>query len=254
MEILLSYQVSNLQGIGKRREQEDSFTFVNSSDVTMIRDRGLFFLVCDGMGGMRGGREAGEIGVKSMRESFLSFDMAESIPSQIVRSLVKASRAVYERFAGSGGCTAAGGVIYREKLWFFSVGDSYLYLQRNGDTERLNRLMNVKNDIYLHDISCGYLDPAHGRCADESEALTSYIGVDELCDIDCNIREMQLSDGDVILAASDGVCMSIDDDCLGKAMMADSAFSVCSMLDDGIKKADRDHQDNYTALVIKCMY
>ena len=49
--------VSNLQGIGRREGQEDSFALLNASDPEVLAQRGLFAVVCDGMGGMEGGKE-----------------------------------------------------------------------------------------------------------------------------------------------------------------------------------------------------
>ena len=51
-ERLLSYQVANLQGIGTRERQEDSFAFVNALDVTEMRRKGLLAIVADVMGGL----------------------------------------------------------------------------------------------------------------------------------------------------------------------------------------------------------
>ena len=51
----LTYQVANLQGLGARARQEDSFTVANAFDAAMAREKGLLFAACDGMGGMRDG-------------------------------------------------------------------------------------------------------------------------------------------------------------------------------------------------------
>ena len=43
----LSYQAANLQGIGTRTRQEDSFAFANAMDVTAMRRDGLLAVVAD---------------------------------------------------------------------------------------------------------------------------------------------------------------------------------------------------------------
>ena len=68
---LLSYQVANLQGVGARARQEDSFTVANAFDVTEIKEKGLLFVVCDGMGGMKDGKVASETAIASIRNSFV---------------------------------------------------------------------------------------------------------------------------------------------------------------------------------------
>ena len=52
----LSYRIANLQGVGARARQEDSFAVANAMDVSQIREQGLFFAVCDVMGGMKDGK------------------------------------------------------------------------------------------------------------------------------------------------------------------------------------------------------
>ena len=80
MENLLGYRVANLQGVGARTRQEDSFTVANAFDVVKIRDEGLLFAVFDGMGGMKDGKLASETAVSSMRDSFKAMDREGILP------------------------------------------------------------------------------------------------------------------------------------------------------------------------------
>ena len=47
----------NVQGVGARERQEDSFAICNISDPDALARQGLFAVVADGMGGMDSGNE-----------------------------------------------------------------------------------------------------------------------------------------------------------------------------------------------------
>ena len=60
----------NVQGVGARERQEDSFAICNISDPDALARQGLFAVVADGMGGMDSGNEASEAAVDSMVRLF----------------------------------------------------------------------------------------------------------------------------------------------------------------------------------------
>ena len=53
-------RVGNVQGIGARERQEDSFAILNAADPEALERQGLFAVVCDGMGGAKGGKTGGK--------------------------------------------------------------------------------------------------------------------------------------------------------------------------------------------------
>lgn len=57
--------VGNVQGIGAREGQEDSFALVNASDPEAMARRGVFAVVADGMGGLADGKAISEAAVDS---------------------------------------------------------------------------------------------------------------------------------------------------------------------------------------------
>ena len=84
---LLSYQVGNVQGIGARARQEDSFGFTNAFDVRLSKNEELLFVVCDVMGGMNEGMISSETAVSSIRESFSYMNRNGNIVSQLKESV-----------------------------------------------------------------------------------------------------------------------------------------------------------------------
>lgn len=251
---LLSYQLANLQGVGARARQEDSFTIANAFDVTEIKENGLLFVVCDGMGGMKDGKVASETAIASIRSSFTEMDRNGDIAGQLKESVYKAADAVEDRLGGDGGSTIVAGIIFHEKLYYASVGDSYFYLKRGGSLYRLNREHNLCNQLYLESIRAGSMDPREGEESPEAVALTQFLGMTGLDDVDCSVRPLPLYDGDVLLACSDGVGGVLDENEVLASLSFDNAQQMCVCMEQGIIAHARRNQDNYTALVVKCMY
>lgn len=76
---LLGYQIANLQGIGTRQGQEDSFAFVNAMDVMEIKNNGLMALMADGMGGMQDGKLVSEAAIRTVTEDFQRMDRHKNL-------------------------------------------------------------------------------------------------------------------------------------------------------------------------------
>ena len=153
--IKLRYEAANLQGVGARERQEDAFTLVNAIDEQMYYRLGLMFVVCDGMGGMKDGKLASDTAISCLRNFFNNMDRCGSIPLQLKNCLENASCEVKRAIDGEGGSTAVVGIILDEQLYFASVGDSFLYLYRNGGLYRLNHHNTVCHDLYMKNIRSG---------------------------------------------------------------------------------------------------
>lgn len=254
MERHLGYRLANMQGVGARARQEDSFTTANAFDVMKLKEEGLLFAVFDGMSGMKDGKLASETAVQSMRASFAAMDRQADLAPQLKNAVFAASEAVEEVIGGDGGSTAIVCIIYEEKLYFASVGDSFLFLKRGDGLYRLNQEHNVFHDEYLSAIRCGNLDGKACREVDEATALTQFLGKIGMDDVDACVRPLPLKEGDILLACSDGVGGVLDEDELKTALSFKSERAMCQQLEQRLVIHARQFQDNYTALIVKCVY
>jgi len=250
---LLSYQVGNVQGIGTRTRQEDSFGFTNAFDVRMIKNEGLLFVVCDGMGGMKDGKIASETAVSSIRESFSRMNRNGNIVSQLRDSVYLASSKVAALLEGMGGSTVVACVIYKEYLYYASVGDSFLYLKRGDQLYRINKEHTVCNQVHLSAIRSGNVDPTEGREAPEAVALTQFLGRMDLDEVDCFVRPMHLKEGDVLFACSDGIGGVLSENEINYALSLPEPKKMCAAIEQGVIAHNKKNQDNYTGIVIKCV-
>ena len=254
MHRLLSYRLANLQGVGARERQEDSFVIVNAFDVMKIKEQGLFFAVCDGMGGMADGALASQTAVGSLRNSFQMMNRNNDLAIQLRDSVYRASSEVESRIGGDGGSTVVTGILFDERLYFASVGDSFLWLYRDGSLYRLNREQNVCHQRYLEAIREGNVDPSDYQDQHEAGALTCFLGMIGLNDVDWSIRPLPLREGDVILACSDGVGGVMMEGEIKTALSLPSEQDMCKQIEQKLFEYGRKTQDNYTAFVVKCIY
>lgn len=249
----MEYEVANLQGLGRRERQEDSFAIVNAVDKKKISEQGLFFAVCDGMGGMANGALASQTAISSLRSSFSNLDLRNDIATQLSDSLFVASDKVEEVIGGGGGSTIVSGIIFNDRLYFASIGDSYLWLFRDGCLYRLNREMNLCHQNYMDDIRDGKIDPSDYQEQNDANALTSFAGMTGLSDVDCCIRPLELQSSDVIVACSDGVGGVLVEADVKSALSAVSVQDICKQIEQKLVDYSIPNQDNYTSVVVRCI-
>ncbi len=247
------YRVANLQGLGARTGQEDSFTVAGAFDAAMVQEKGLFFAVCDGMGGMKDGRLASETAIQSLRQSFQTMDRSQDLAPQLKQSVYQASAQVEARIWGEGGSTVVMGILYQDRLYYASVGDSFLYLLREGNLLRLNAEQNLLHQKYLESIREGSMDPLPLQDLPNGAALTGFLGMPGLDEVDCSVLPLPIDGGDVLLACSDGVGGVLSPEEIAEALQMPTAEEMCASLEEKIVSYNRPHQDNYTAIVIKCV-
>lgn len=250
---LLSYQCASLQGIGSRDRQEDACALLNASDVTRIGREGLLALVADGMGGMQGGAQASSRAVAVVSEDFRCLDREAPLEPQLADAVDHACREVYALLQGTGGSTLIACVLYQQRLYYAGVGDSYLYLLRHGELIRVNKEQNVLHRRYLELIRGGCMDPALAKQDREAQAVTQFLGLDRLEDVDWLRRALPLEDGDMLLLCSDGVGGVLSQQEIRDCLSLKNANQVCGALNAAVLEKRLPHQDNFTAVVIRCV-
>ena len=130
--------VANLQGLGEREEQEDSFAVLNATDPADLAGYGLFALFNYGMGGMEGGRQASEWAADFFIQLFRERDPKMGAPEWFYQSVHVVSDSVYRQFGGRSGTTLVAVHLLKDRLHWLSVGDSAIYLARDGGVFQLN--------------------------------------------------------------------------------------------------------------------
>lgn len=176
-----------------------------------LGERGLFFLVADGMGGQACGELASKMCSEQLpvrllevvreRASVELSDLREAINGAFEaanRSILEASRA--DLGCHGMGTTATAAVLHGHHLIVAQVGDSRAYLIRNQQLLQLTRDQTFLN--YLLDI--GAVEAGAESSADPRRSvLTQAMGTAE--DLQVALTGVELCQGDRLLLASDGL-------------------------------------------------
>ncbi|MCR5138435.1 MAG: protein phosphatase 2C domain-containing protein [Oscillospiraceae bacterium] len=246
------YVVGNIQGVGKREQQEDSFGFGNALDTGAIDRQGLMAVVADGMGGMKNGKLASDTAVSVILDAFRRMDLRSSIPQQLQDAAIAAGDRVLDQLQGSGGSTLVAGLFYQEMLWTVSVGDSYIFLLHDRKLVRLNHSQNVLSRDSLELIMNGSMDRTEVLRSPEKDAITHFLGMPGLDETDLLRSPLKLSAGDVLMFCSDGVGGFLSERYIEECLLERTPKEMCDALEAGLRSRDHKYQDNYTALVVQC--
>ena len=248
MTVYPDIKIGNAQDIGAREEQQDSFGISNIDD-QVISERGILAVVADGMGGMSNGSQYSRLTVQSALQSFNTEMPEKDDETTLLRVLKRVTDAVSNAGLEDGGSTLIAALIHNQMLHFISIGDSRIYLMRNGGLIQLNR-----EHVYgreLDDMVANGLKDADEAAADpQRAALTSYIGIPTEMKVDRNIRPIPLYSGDKIILMSDGVYGYIPEDEM-KELLFNEPMAAAEAIRNAILAKQYPHQDNMTIVILE---
>ncbi|MBM7621252.1 protein phosphatase [Bacillus tianshenii] len=243
----------NAQHIGGREQQEDSFGFSAFDQEDLIQKRGYLAIVADGMGGMTAGREASGIAVQAFLQYYQDLSVKGSIPHLLRASVLYANEMVC-RFAESVGLedmvgtTLVAAVIKEHHLYWISVGDSRIYLFRNQELIQLTEDHVYENEL-LEGVARGKLSKEDVEEDPQKDALTSYVGLQALSDLDVNVKPFPLEAGDRILLCSDGVYGYLSEREMIESLK-ESRKDVCQSIIQKVLAQAHPYQDNATVAIL----
>lgn len=246
----------NAQHIGVREEQQDAFGFSSLEDVEIVARNGVLAVVADGMGGLAMGKEASGIAVSTMLKAYTAKMPDESIPEALNRILLEANNAVLNMAKKSGlegevGTTLAAVVIYNnDELYWISAGDSRIYLYRGSYLTKL-----TKEHIYARELTNevikGNISREEALSHPDGNALTSYLGLPNLREVDRNIKPLALKPGDYIVLCSDGLYGALTEQEFSEAMNGNPQHIAELLVQKALSK-NQNYQDNLTVAILAC--
>ncbi len=245
--------VGNVQNIGQRESQQDSFGLSDMSNKALCEQKGLFAIVADGMGGLSNGAEVSALVTRSMLGSFSTRPFTADTPQELLNMLSYANKEVngfLKNVKDRSGSTVVAVLLKDKMLHWISVGDSRICLIRNGAILQLNREHTYASELD-EKAAKGEISYEKAQSDPQRNALTSYLGMGELEKIDRSLRPLQLTPGDRVLLMSDGVFGTLSDEEILSTMNLVPYESV-ALLEELILKKNKRGQDNFTAILIEC--
>lgn len=243
----LPWRIAARQTIGKRENQEDSLCY---SDLQNTQ-QGILCVVADGVGGMSDGQEASGAAAKLMLSQFRKGDPNVGPARRLLDLVTDAHREVLRMNQGlsnKSGSTVVSILIVGRDLYFASVGDSRIYLYRDGGLIQLNRehvLGPQADEQLLLGLRGGEEMPDVKR----RKAITAYLGKEDLRLIDRNVSPIKLYPGDRVLLMSDGVFGTLTEGEMIAQLQKDVSTAAEGMIQ-LVNARQKPHQDNATVLII----
>lgn len=207
-------------------------------------------IVCDGMGGVNGGRIAAHIATDTMQQYFarqMRFLQPGGEKSFIMRGFDITNRAVYEKATSdpemmgmgtTGVCAYAGGGLAH----VVHAGDSRAYLFHEGEMRQITRDHSMVQQL----VDSGKITREQAAQHPKKNLITRALGVSANIVPEYNRCEIEV--GDILLLCSDGLTNMISDEEIALVLREVPFFEAPSILVDRALQAGG--QDNITVLLM----
>ena len=251
------YDVASGISQGARNYQEDAIT----ADFPVGAEAG-FVVLADGMGGHAAGDVASKIVLtevfSELKFHYADVEAFERQAPEILRSVAEIANETLRDHAASHpetegmGATLVVPALVENRLWWISVGDSPLFLYRNGLLTQLNEDHSMGPQIDFM-VQSGLLDARLAADHPDRNCLMSVLMGTQIAKVDCPTRPLELKAGDIIVCASDGLQFLTNAQItriLGKYRKSRST-EIAERLLEEIYKLDDPDQDNISFSIIK---
>jgi serine/threonine protein phosphatase PrpC len=246
---------SGITDVGLKREKNEDFFSADDSI-------GLY-VVADGMGGHLAGEVASRVAVEMIINSFRQWkesgaqaDVLYDYPEEslsldgnyVLSSIRLANRVVYEMAAeheqyNGMGTTVAVVAVAKDLVVAANVGDSRVYLVRNGQIERLSR----DHTVVAEQVEMGIMTASEAESSPLKHILTRNLGSSQTVNVE--IFEIDPVDNDRYLLCTDGVTDLIPDETILEVILGGvTPELLCrNLVGEALKRGGH---DNITAVFV----
>lgn len=250
MNVRAGIEVSGQSDIGcLRKNNEDSFGYWEAEEDEMFARKGRLAIVADGMGGYEGGQEASRLAVDTLVEKYRQYDgddpqRALIAGLQAAHDEIRRYGMVHPALQGMGTtCTAA--AIVGDALHYVHVGDTRLYLIRDGQIAQITRDHSYVGRL----VEAGMLSREEAEKHPQRNILTAAVGTAPELIMDSPGRPERLRRDDVILICSDGLWGQVHDHEILSAVQKHSAEDAARSLIELAR--ERGGPDNITVNILR---
>ena len=194
-----------------RQNNEDYFGYWEPEDDDQFLRKGRLAVVADGMGGYEGGQEASKLAVETLMAVYREFS-GDDPQAALAGGLQRAHERVREysfehpQLRGMGTtCTAA--AIVQDALYYAHVGDTRLYLIRDGEISKVTRDHSYVGRL----VEAGIISPEEAEKHPQRNILTAAVGTNPELVMDTAKYPEPLRPDDVLLICTDGLWGQVRD-------------------------------------------
>jgi serine/threonine protein phosphatase PrpC len=249
----LAVEVAGKTDIGcVRQNNEDNFGYDSRYGI---------FVVCDGMGGQAAGEVASKMAVDILLKYFRDAGrngthtngQPTQTPSPDARSLAGAiqlaNRTIHEAGTGQAGrlgmgSTVVAALVRGHSLAIGHVGDSRIYLIRQGAIQQLTQ----DHSLVMEQVRLGYITQEQADKSELQNVILRALGAD--MDVEADVEDLVALPGDTLLMTSDGLTRHVSDDAILEIITRCSNLeAACALLIQAAK--ERGGDDNITCLLLR---
>ncbi len=248
----LAVEVAGKTDVGcVRTNNEDNFGFDSRYGI---------FVVCDGMGGQAAGEVASKMGVDVLLDYFrnqspdtakqsLNGHNGSSGAESLANAIQLANKTIFQAGQQHNGRNGMGSTIVAalvrgNSLAIANVGDSRIYLVRQGAIQQLTQ----DHSLVMEQVRRGYITLEQAQQSEMQNIILRALGSEEV--VEADIEDLVTVPGDMLIMASDGLTRYVPDEDILKIVQGPRGLQqACGEL---VKKAmECGGDDNITCLLVR---
>lgn len=222
-----------------RKTNEDSYVFSPPE----------LFVVADGMGGHEAGEIASSLAVATIEEHVKKYAGTAQTAELLVHAISQANQSIFQMALQKPECAGMGTTVTAvyiegETIYWGHVGDSRLYLLRDGDLLQLTQDHSLVGEL----LQSGSITPEEAQVHPHRNILTRAVGTAELIQVDCG--SFTWGPDEQILLCTDGLTGLVSDNDIKNTLI--ECPEVVSRVEHLIDKALAEGgYDNVTAILVQ---
>lgn len=250
----LAIEVAGMSDVGcLRANNEDNFGYDARYGI---------FVVCDGMGGQAAGEVASKMAVDEMLAYFRNIRRAPVAPlngndtvaivpdsSTLASAIGHTNQVIHQAAISENGRTGMGttivaALIQDHALAIAHVGDSRIYLIRQGQIQQLTQ----DHSLVMEQVRLGYITAEQAETSDLQNVILRALGSEE--QVQPDVEDLPALNDDILLMTSDGLTRHVrEKEILQIVSQSSNLKEACTVLIQTAK--DRGGEDNITCLLVK---
>lgn len=218
---------------------------------------GTLIVVCDGMGGMKGGSTASRLAVTAILEYFQHADVQENTSMLLVKAIQKANSVVWETGSENPelqgmGTTVTALLLNEMCATVAHVGDSRIYQLRKG--KKVYR--SFDHSMVFEMVKKKVITEEQARLSAQSNIIMKALGIKP--DVEVNTQRLSFRKGDRFILCSDGFWgVMPENEFISMVSIPNSLTQVlessCNTIEAVARKKGNDY-DNLTAAIVETDY